>query len=325
MTVPAARPVAVIMTCYNEGPYIGEAVRSVLDQRRSDLIREIVIADDGSDEQTRSALREIESWDPRVRVMYERGGNGLPRQRCLAIAATTAPYLAILDGDDFWTPEKLAVQVGLLEEKPDVGLVYGRFYTFPDGNIGSAQLAPTLDITDYEDLSRTYFLNDPPIIPSTTLLRRTAYDASGGFDPEVRVFEDTDFFLRIARVTRFAFVSEPVLYKRNRRTSITGGRKDLMAHHAFVALKAAASDSTLLPLVPRRLAERARKLANHQFIAGNAQEARALSALAVRLGPSGAGNWVSWALARLPSGLAEQLLSTIFARRVNTLPSSPPV
>jgi len=321
MMVPAERPVAVIMTCYNEGPYIGEAVRSVLDQTRSDLIREIVIADDGSAEDTRAALREIESWDPRVRVMYEPGGNGVPRQRCLAIAATSAPYLAILDGDDLWTPEKLGPQVSLLDAKPDVGLVYGRFYTFPDGNIGAAQLAPTLDITGDEDLARTYFLNDPPIIPSTILLRRTAYEASGGFDPDVRVFEDTDFFLRIASFTRFAFVAEPVLYKRNRTTSITGGRKDLMAYHAFVALRAAAKDPALLPLVPGRLAERARKLANQQFIAGNADEARALSALGVRLAPFAAGNWVSWALARLPSGVAVHLLRTVFSRKVNTLPS----
>jgi glycosyltransferase involved in cell wall biosynthesis len=321
MIMPAEPPVAVIMTCYNEGPYIGEAVRSVLDQTRSDLIREIVIADDGSDEDTRSSLRAIESWDPRVRVMYEPGGNGVPRQRCLAIAATSAPYLAILDGDDLWTPQKLELQVSMLDRRPDVGLVYGRFHTFPDGNIGGAQLAPTLDITGFENLSRTYFLNDPPIIPSTTLLRRTAYEASGGFDPDVRVFEDTDFFLRIASVTRFGFVNEPLLFKRNRRTSITGGRKDLMAHHAFVALKAAAKDSTLLPLVPKRLADRARKLANHQFIAGNPLEARALSALAVRLAPLSVGNWVSWALARAPAGLAGHLLRTIFARRVNTLPT----
>src|SRR4029453_11109330 len=122
------------------------------------------------------------------------------------------------------------------------------------------------DITRGENLTRTYFLNDPPIIPSTTLIRRAHFAACGRFDASMRVFEDTDFFRRLARVSRFAYVDSPLLYKRSRSTSITGGRKDLMAYHALVALKAAAEEPSLLALVPKRLAERARKLGNHHFL-----------------------------------------------------------
>ncbi|MEE4450768.1 glycosyltransferase family 2 protein [Novosphingobium resinovorum] len=309
--------VSVIMTCYNEGCYIGEAVRSVLDQTRADCIERVIIADDGSRPDTLAVLRDIERWDPRILVLYGPGGVGLPGQRCAAIAQARSELLAILDGDDVWAPDKLERQLPVLAERSEVGLVYADYFTFADGDRSAARRAGVLDISGAvsrhrarggEPLVRRYFLNDPPIIPSTTLLRRCAYEASGGFDPAVRVFEDTDFYVRLARVTQFALVSEPLLYKRNRDSSITGGRKDLMAHHAFVALKAAAAEPELLPLVPRRLAERARKLGNQRFLFNDVAGAVGLLKFAVRLDPGNYRAWCSLLAAGVFPGLALRLL-----------------
>ena len=92
---------SVILTCYNEGPYIGAAVRSILDQTRADLIDKIVIADDGSDLDTIQALRVIEAWDSRIEVLFGQGGMGLPHQRNLAIgAAGGIRFLLHLDHPD---------------------------------------------------------------------------------------------------------------------------------------------------------------------------------------------------------------------------------
>lgn len=300
--------VSVILTCYNEGAYIGEAVRSVLDQTRADCIERIVIADDGSRPDTLAVLRDIETWDRRILVLYGPGGVGLPGQRRVAIEQTRSELLAILDGDDLWTPDKLERQLPLLAEHADVGLVYADYFTFPDGDRSVARRAGVLDICEGEALARRYFLNDPPIIPSTTLLRRWAYDMCGGFDPMVRVFEDTDFYVRLARVTRFALVDRPLLYKRNRNSSITGGRKDLMAHHAFVALKAAAAEPELLALVPRRLAERARKLGNQRFLLNDVKGAVDLLKFAVRLDPGNRRAWSSLLAAVLFPKLALRML-----------------
>jgi glycosyltransferase involved in cell wall biosynthesis len=303
-----ALTVAVIMTCYNEGPYLGDAVRSVLDQTRADLIDEIVITDDGSDPATIAVLREIEGWDARIRVLYGSGGLGPSGQRRRAIAETRAPVLAILDGDDIWTLDKLERQLPVLAADEGAGLLYSDFYIFPDGDLAAARRAGVLDITQRTELLRSYFLNDPPIIPSTTLMRRNAYDAAGGFDAALHVFEDTDMFLRLAAVTRFVLFDAPVLYKRQRGTSITGGRRDLMAHHAFVALRAAASSPALLPLVPRRLGERARKLGNQRFLLNDRLGAVALLRLAVRLDPFNRRAWQSLVAAGLFPGLALRLL-----------------
>lgn len=291
MRPDSATSVAVVMTCYNEGAYIGEAVRSVLDQTRADLVDRIVIADDGSGAETVEVLKDIESWDPRIRVIYGSGGAGLPAQRNRALQEVASPFFAILDGDDLWISDKLELQVPAIVSDPEIGLVYSDYFTFPDHDLTAARRAGVLDLSMSRNLTRDYFLNDPPIIPSTTLIRRSAFDACGGFDAAIRVFEDTDFYLRLAKRYRFAVVDKPLLYKRNRGTSITGGRKDLMAHHAFVALKAAAEEPGLLPLVAKRLSERARKLANQRFLLGDEEGAARLSRFATQLDPF---NWRAW-------------------------------
>lgn len=308
--------VGVIMTCYNEGPYIGAAVRSVLDQTRADLIDAIVIADDGSHADTLAVLDDVETWDPRIRIVRGPGGVGLPGQRNIAAGFTAAPMLAILDGDDLWTPDKLERQLPAMAD-PAIGLVYGDYFTFPDHDLSAARRAGVTDLGQPDDLVTAYFTNDPPIIPSTTVIRRTAFDAVGGFDANVRIFEDTDFYLRLAKVCRFALVNTPVLYKRGRGTSITGGRNDLMAHHAFVALKAAADTPALMPLVPGRLAERARKLGNHRFLLGDHPGAVQLLRLATQMDAGNFKAWSSLIAASLFPRLTDRLLAgRLRARRL---------
>ncbi len=311
--------VGIVMTCYNEGRYIGAAVRSVLAQTCIDHISRIVIADDGSDADTLSVLRDIESWDRRIDILYGPGGGGVSTQRNLAIACMPEQVnvLAILDGDDLWAPTKLERQLPVLSARPEVGLVYGGFYTFAD-DLSHAQLAPVIDITRSAALSSCYFLTDPPIIPSTTLMRRSDYERCGGFHAHIKVFEDTDLFVRMARICRFGFVAEPLLYKRHHAVSITGGRQDLMAHHAYVALIAAAAEPALLDLVPKRLAERARKLGNHRFLSGDLTAARSLLRLAVRINPLNHRAWLSLLAASLAPRLSTRILSTrMQAKRVS--------
>lgn len=316
--------VSAIITCYNEGAYISATVKSVLNQTRQDIIDRIIIVDDGSAAETIAVLKEIENLDPRIKIIYGPGGVGLPGQRRIAIAETDAPFFAILDGDDLWAEEKLEFQLNFLAKDPEVGLIYSDFYTFPDGDLSAARRAGVLDISGAQDLPIRYFLQDPPIIPSTTLIRRSAYEACGGFDAAVRVFEDTDFYIRLSGVTRFGLVDRALLYKRNRNTSITGGRNDLMAHHAFVAFRAATHNPRLLPHIPARLSERARKLANQRFLARDFAGARLLSDFALRLRPTQPSAVLSYVLCRLPEYVADRLIKTVFAKRAAVVVSVKP-
>ncbi|MEZ5656436.1 MAG: glycosyltransferase family 2 protein [Sphingobium sp.] len=311
--------VAVIITCYNEGAYIGAAVRSVLDQTRAELVGEIIIADDGSDEPTLAVLRDIATWDPRIRVLYGSGGARQAAQRNLGVRSTQLPLIAFLDGDDMWQPQKLEAQLDLLDAGGTAGLVYTGFSTFADGKHQHPLQAPIADLSAQSNLALAYFLNDPPIMPSTVLMKRDIYLDHDGMDPAILCFEETEFYLRLARTTRFQCVPTPLVLKRNRSSSITGGRKDLMAWHAFVAFKAAADNPALLPHVPRRLAERARKLGNQRFLLNDRAQARALSSLACRLQPLSTKNWLGWLLPRLPGTLADLLLKTALKSRAEAL------
>jgi len=307
--------ICVALTCFNEGPFIGEAVRSVLAQTRQDLIESIVIADDGSGPETVSVLRDISTWDARIHVIYGPGGQGLPAQRNLALRRGAGELLAILDGDDVWMPNKLELQLGQVTD-PEVGLCYSGYCTFEDGARANLSRAPVRDISNARDLTTMFFLHDPPIIPSTILMRRDRFEGCGGFDASIRVFEDTDFYLRLSRECRFSFVPEPLLHKRLRRSSITGGRRDLMAHHALVALKAAADEPRLLDYVPQRLSERARKLSNHRLLEGDVEDSLRLSRFAVKLNPWNFGAWMAYVAARLPRFARRRLSARVSSGKV---------
>ena len=123
--------VAVVITCYNEGAYIQQAVRSVLEQTIADEIDKVIVVDDGSTSSTLDVLRALPDLDPRIELVFE-CGNGVARNRNIAISKTASEYIAILDGDDFWTPDKLALQLALLESDETIGLVYAALIVFKD-------------------------------------------------------------------------------------------------------------------------------------------------------------------------------------------------
>ena len=164
-------------------------------------------------------------------------------------------------------------------------------------------------------MSHAYFLNDPPIIPSTTVIRRSDFEKAGWFDATIRLFEDTDMWLRLAQICRFGCVDVPLIYKRYHVRSLTGRQRDLMPDHAYIAMKAVSYDLSLLPLLPRRLSERARKLGNHRFLQGDAEEAARLLRLAIQLQPFNLRAWSSWAVAALVPNLSYRLLSGRVRRR----------
>lgn len=282
---------SVVLTCYNEGEYIGAAVRSVLEQTCAPQIDSIVIVDDGSAAETMGVLGEIETWDSRIRIISSPGRLGVAACRNLGVRQTNGDILAFLDGDDLWSPTKAELQLAQFSDA-SVGLCYTGYHVFSDHDLAGARPVYVRDITQDGDLARAYFLRDPTICPSCVMVRRATFDEVGGFNSDIRLFEDTDFYFRMARTAGFAVVTEPLIYKRERQGSMTSRRRNLMAHHAFVAFRAAELDQTLLPLVPARLSERARKLANVEFRDGEISQARNLYRLALGLRST---NLLAWA------------------------------
>ncbi len=124
--LPPAPCVSVIVPCYNYGRLLAEAVASVLQQTLSDL--ELIIIDDGSTDDTASVIAGLN--DARVRHRCLPANRGVSAARNAGLDMARGEYLAFLDADDRWLPEKLARQVALMDAEPEVAIAFTDFVRF---------------------------------------------------------------------------------------------------------------------------------------------------------------------------------------------------
>ena len=195
--------VSVVIPVRNGKDYLQEALDSVLQQSFADL--ELLLIDDGStdDDYDRYALQ-----DPRVRVIHLTG-TGVSRARNVGMAQSRGDFIAFLDADDVWFPGKLQAQVRYVDAHPDVGVVFGKFIRWPALPGGGFAPASAL-IQDVAQLSKaeeersgwlyTRLLDGLLVGMNTAVVRRTVYEAIGGFNESMRQGEDYDFWLRASRV-----------------------------------------------------------------------------------------------------------------------------
>lgn len=106
--------VSVVMPSYNCETYIGEAIDSVLVQSYSCL--ELLICDDCSSDATRDVIKAYEKRDARVRLLENDKNSGAAASRNVCIALARGEYIAFLDSDDIWLPDKLKIQISFMEE-----------------------------------------------------------------------------------------------------------------------------------------------------------------------------------------------------------------
>lgn len=248
--------VAVILTCHNEAAFLDQAILSVAAQTAFDRIAEIVVVDDGSTDDSPALLERLSRTVPRMRTMRTEGV-GVSMARNAGIRATRAPFIAFLDGDDYWVPEKLALQLAALDAHDGVGLVYSDFVDFSREDVSDAQLITVrrYHAGTHETLAE-YFVHDAPIVPSSILVRRTVFDTVGLFDSAMRLGEDTEMFLRVAERWRFQHVPGGLVYKRRHGGNLTRRLDVLMPIYDAVTHLFADRNPSLRRLVHQRLSRR---------------------------------------------------------------------
>lgn len=182
--------VSVIIPTYNRSEYLQEAISSVLNQTYRDF--EIIIVDDGSSDNTAKVVRKIH--DPRLRYLFQaNAGRSHARNRGMDIAQ--GKYIAFLDDDDLFLPDKLINQVTFLEAHPGVDLVAsGAEIIDKDSN----QLSILRPWETQPYLTMLNCLYACPILPSSVLFRRRVINhLDHWFDPTLNLSEDKDFFIRL--------------------------------------------------------------------------------------------------------------------------------
>jgi len=208
--------VSVIMPAYNVAPYIRAAIDSVIAQTVGDW--ELLIADDGSTDDTAAIVLAYAATDARVRLLQQPNA-GIAAARNRAVRESTGEFLAILDSDDLWEPGYLAAQLAIFAKHPDVDIVTGNGW-FLGGRRHGLPARPWPDPRPQPTLAT--ILADEESIFIMSIMRRRVYDTLGGFDEALRSNEDYEFWLRAA-VTGFRFIrnDEPLGHYRRRDDSVS--------------------------------------------------------------------------------------------------------
>lgn len=189
--------VSVIIPTYNRAQFLGETIQSVLDQTYTDY--EIIIVDDGSTDNTRDVIAQFDT--PKLRYIYQEN-QGVSAARNNGIQQARGEYIAFLDSDDVFLPQRLEKCINYLQQHPSVGLVHTGYIHIDEKNnpIGEVQIPPVSGHSYRLMLVEMYML-----IP---VIRHDVLKNSGGFDTNLRLGEDPDLWTRIARQYEFGVIPE---------------------------------------------------------------------------------------------------------------------
>jgi glycosyltransferase involved in cell wall biosynthesis len=196
--------VTVIIPCYRQAHFLGEAIESVQAQTMGKA--EIVVVDDGSPDQTERVARRYSS------VEYLRQPNrGVAAARNQGLQAARGTYVVFLDADDRLLPQHFEISLRTLQEHPDAACVTGDYCWFgAEGTWHIHDCQPRPD--HYGTLLRSNFIGPPHPV----MFKRSVLLELGGFRADLQAFEDLDLYLRVARRYPMYCHHQPVaLYRRH--------------------------------------------------------------------------------------------------------------
>jgi hypothetical protein len=193
--------ISVVMPIYHVEEFVGDAVQSVLDQTFTDF--ELICVDDGGTDASMDIVRGFS--DPRIRIVCQEN-RGLAGARNTGIAHARGEFVALLDSDDIWHPEKLALHYIHLMANPDIGVSYaGSRMIDRDGAVLSVAMRPKIGRITPRDI----ICRNPVGNGSAPMLRKTALELAAfanpdeptrtcWFDESFRQSEDIELWIRLA-------------------------------------------------------------------------------------------------------------------------------
>jgi glycosyltransferase involved in cell wall biosynthesis len=194
--------ISVILPTFNRLQYLPDAVASVYAQTFQDW--ELLIADDGSDAETRAYLQTLENL-PRIRLIHMAHTGKPAVVRNAALREARGEYVAFMDSDDVWMPQKLSTQIASLRAHEDCGWSHTSFFLV-DAREGTPREMPAADGWILGPLLKTEtVIALPSVVASRALL-----DQAGNFDEALTMCEDYDLWLRLAARSRVDAIAEPL-------------------------------------------------------------------------------------------------------------------
>jgi teichuronic acid biosynthesis glycosyltransferase TuaG len=240
-TLPA---VSIIMPAYNSVKYIEESINSVLRQSYTDW--ELIVVNDGSTDNTEEIVQKFIEIDNRIKLFNKQNG-GIASSRNFGHKQASGSFIAYLDHDDLWMPEKLALQMKEFGQRPEVDVILTNgivFYSVADQK--ETEYNTLIGLYSYKSLYlKQIVANYIPIL--SVIVRRSVIESIGEWD-EGKIYEgcdDYDYWFRMARAraTFYSLKDQLFMYRKHSNNYSNDTRK-MLAAEANVLLKN--FDSTFL-------------------------------------------------------------------------------
>jgi glycosyltransferase involved in cell wall biosynthesis len=217
--VKPAFNISVVIPTYNRAPVIERAIKSVLAQSRPP--DEVIVVDDGSADGTRKIIEA--KYGGLVKYVYQ-DNRGVSHARNVGIKLATGNWIALLDSDDEWKPEKLEFQLTALASQPNYDFCHTNEIWIRHGKRVNA-------MSKHKKSGGFIFEKCLPlcvISPSSALIKKTVFDEMGLFDEDLPACEDYDFWLRYCCVKPVLHIEQPLVIK-------YGGHEDQLSRK-FLAM-----------------------------------------------------------------------------------------
>jgi GT2 family glycosyltransferase len=242
--------VSVITPTYNRADLLPRAIESVLSQDFDDL--ELLIVDDGSTDNTGDVVGEFQIRDHRLRYLKLPRNRGIGFARDAGLRHAVGKYVGWVDSDDLWLPSKLRTQVAVLENHPEIEILFGDFWninhlkgTRDRAFIQSHAVMKLLDVRHIDEelytvdagIERALF-DGSFISLVTALFRAKTIEKVGGFDATLSGPEDFEFLWRAAVLgAKYAYLDRPLVERHKVKSSITARAVESRVQEVLEALK----------------------------------------------------------------------------------------
>lgn len=336
--------ISVVIPSYNCANYLAYAIESALSQ--SYVQTEIIVVDDGSTDNTKEVVRK---YNGRIKYIHQ-DNKGLPGARNRGITEASGQFIAFLDADDRWRPNKLKYQVQVMETLPAVNIVFSDFsifdeqghkeesyfykafpffiesrYTINDifnRNYKILKDETGEEIVVYYGQIAKYLFRGNFILPSSVVIRKSAIDRVGGFDENYKVAEETEFFLRFCTLNDAAFVDHPMVdYLVKRKGNLTGSSNtELLIKNAInVQLKYISAHPEFYkenqPFIDAAVAKSYARLSYYHITIGLNKSAREEAIRSLGFKPIQMNSYLYWLVGLLPSFIMGNLARTKYFLR----------
>jgi len=223
MMIEGSPIVSVIIPVYNCERYLAEAIESVLSQTYRSV--EVIVVDDGSTDASASVAQQ---FIPPVRYYYQ-PNSGPSAARNRGVDLSKGDFLAFLDSDDVWTPDKLKIQMATFEDNPKIEAVFGHVQQF---------ISPELD-DNVKKRIRCPSDTMPGFCANAMLIRRSSFIRVGPFDPQWKVGQFEDWYSKaIEKGLKFVMLPDLLVKRRLHQTNMSILERDSRADYCRI-LKAA--------------------------------------------------------------------------------------